>query len=78
MTKGCTVSMSAVSEVISLEGDMENGIWPGEQYIPEILPSPIINSLFLKRSSKEDRYGQEYQNMTLTKTSVLKSVVEFQ
>lgn len=47
------MSMSAVSEVISLEGDMENGIWPGEQYIPEILPSPIINSLFLKRSSRK-------------------------
>lgn len=45
--------MSAVSEVISLKGDMKTGIWPGEPHIPEILPSPIINSLFLKRSSRK-------------------------
>ena len=44
---------TAVSELVSLEGDMKNGICPGEPYILEILPSPIINTLFLKRSSRK-------------------------
>ena len=47
------MSMSAVSKLVSLEGDMKNGIFPGEPYILEILPSPIINTLFLKRSSRK-------------------------
>lgn len=69
------MSISAISEVISLEGDMKMGFGQGNQIYPKFCLGPI--TFFLK--SKEDRPAQEHQNMTLlAKTLALKSIIEFQ